>query len=117
MTEPVAPTPPEPKPPGDEHPLSILLYSWMRGRDGDRRVLAIVAAVCAVLAVLDLLINRYPSTLLEKTPVFFGLFGFAALAIALLSGFPFGKLLRRPEDFYDDVKRANAPEQEERRDD
>ena len=34
-------------------------------------------------------------------PGFFGIFGFLAFGIAVLSGWPFGKLMRRPEDYYD----------------
>jgi hypothetical protein len=85
----------------DEHPLSLLLFSWMRGRDFDRFILACVAALCAVLAVLDLLVPRQAINALDALPVFFGVFGLVAFGLAVLSGWPLGRLLRRPETYYD----------------
>jgi hypothetical protein len=91
----------------DEHPLSLLLFSWMRGRGFDRFILACVAALCTVLAVLDLLVPRHAVGAADGLPVFFGVFGFAAFGLAVLSGWPLGRLLRRPENYYD--RKASAP--------
>lgn len=93
-------------PASDEHPLSLLLFSWMRGRGFQRFFLAVVSAVCAVLAVLDLLIGRHAVGPVDGLPAFFGVFGFAAFGFAVLSGWPLGRLLRRPESYYSDGARA-----------
>jgi hypothetical protein len=98
--------------PGDEHPLSLLLFSWMRGRGFDRFLLACVSALCAVLAVLDLLVPRHKAAALDGLPLFFAVFGFVAFGFAVLSGWPLGRLLRRPENYYD--KHATASETERR---
>ena len=39
-------------------------------------------------------------------PGFQGVFGFLAFGLAVLSGWPLGKMLRRPEDYYDTAKRG-----------
>lgn len=98
---------------GDEHPLSLLLFSWTRGRGFDRFLLACVSALCAVLVVLDLLMGRHPTAMLDGLPGFFGAFGFLAFSLAVLSGWPLGRLLRRPERYYDN---GAAPPETERRD-
>jgi hypothetical protein len=97
----------EPKPEEllDEHPLSLLLFSWMRGREFDRLLMALVAAACAVLGALAFLIDRHPRSLAEELPVFFGLFGFAAFGLTVLSGWPLGRALRRPEDYYEPAEK------------
>ena len=117
--EPLPETPPETPPEApeavasDEHPLSLLLFSWMRGRGFDRFALACVAALCVVLAALDLLVPRHAVGAVDGWPVFFGVFGFAAFGLAVLSGWPLGRLLRRPENYYD---KGAVPAEKARRD-
>ncbi len=84
-----------------EHPLSVLLFSWMRGKLFFRICMAGLAALGAVLIALEFVLSHRPMTSVANMPGFFGLFGFLAFGIAVLSGWPLGKLLRRPEDYYD----------------
>ncbi|MDP3491827.1 MAG: hypothetical protein Q8R82_01845 [Hyphomonadaceae bacterium] len=84
-----------------EHPLSVLLFSWMRGKLFFRIFMAVLAALGAVLIALEFLLSYRPVTSLVNVPGFFGIFGFLAFAIAVLSGWPLGKVLRRPEDYYE----------------
>ncbi len=84
-----------------EHPLSILLFSWMRNQAFGRFLLAAVAAACLLLAALDLLVLRHIGKGIASTPAFHGLFGFVAFALIVLSGWPLGALLRRRPDYYD----------------
>jgi len=84
-----------------EHPLSVLLFSWMRSRGFYRGLMATLAALCAVLVALDFIVPRLGFLPLEGLPGFFGVFGFIAFSLAVLSGWPLGKLLRRPEDYYE----------------
>lgn len=95
--EPVAPQLGEP----GEHPLSVLLFSWMRSRGFYRGLMAVLAALGAVLIALEFVVPRRGYLPLEGLPGFFGVFGFLAFSIAVLSGWPLGKLLRRPEDYYE----------------
>lgn len=84
-----------------EHPLSVLLFSWMRTKLFFRASMALLAALGAVLIALEFVLSHRPMTSIENLPGFFGVFGFVAFAIAVLSGWPLGKLLRRPEDYYE----------------
>ena len=98
--------PPEPHGPprlGEpgEHPLSILLFSWMRTELFFRAFMATIAAFGATLIALEVVLVRHSYSSLEGLPGFFGVFGFVALGIAVLSGWPLGKLLRRPETYYE----------------
>ncbi|MBI1360996.1 MAG: hypothetical protein GC155_12020 [Alphaproteobacteria bacterium] len=95
---------PHPQPAGeaDEHPLSVLLFSWMRSDLFDRMFLAGLGALCAVLAALELVIHRHDGGGIDSLPVFQGVFGFLAFALAVLSGWPLGRLMRRPENYYRD---------------
>lgn len=84
-----------------EHPLSVVLFSWMRSKLFFRIFMAVLAALGAVLIALEVVFSHRPVTSLVNMPGFFGIFGFVAFAIAVLSGWPLGKLLRRPEDYYE----------------
>lgn len=104
MSEPVDDKPMREKPqlgePG-EHPLSVLLFSWMRGKLFFRIAMALLAALGAVLIALEIVLSGKAVTSLANMPGFFGIVGFVGLGIAVLSGWPLGRLLRRPEDYYD----------------
>lgn len=84
-----------------EHPLSVLLFSWMRGKFFFRVTMALLAALGAVLVALEIALSGKAVTSLANMPGFFGIAGFAGFGIAVLSGWPLGRLMRRPEDYYD----------------
>jgi hypothetical protein len=101
-----APKAPEPHGPAQlgeagEHPLSILLFSWMRSELFFRSMMALLAALGAVLIALEFVLVRRSYMSLESLPGFFGVFGFFAFGLAVLSGWPLGRLMRRPDDYYD----------------
>jgi hypothetical protein len=85
--------PPQLGEPG-EHPLSILLFSWMRSVLFFRVVMALLAGFGALLVALEFIMTSH-------VPGFYALFGFVAFSAAVLSGWPLGYLLRRREDYYD----------------
>ncbi|HOY79573.1 MAG TPA: hypothetical protein PLN33_17280 [Hyphomonadaceae bacterium] len=84
-----------------EHPLSVLLFSWMRSKFFFRVAMALLAAFGAVLVALEIALSGKAVTSLANMPGFFGIVGFAGFGIAVLSGWPLGRLMRRPEDYYD----------------
>lgn len=84
-----------------EHPLSILLFSWMRTTLFFRLLMGALAGAGALLIALDVVLVRHSYTSIEDLPGFFGVFGFLALGLAVLSGWPLGRLMRRREDFYE----------------
>ncbi len=84
-----------------EHPLSILLFSWMRGKMFVRG-LAVVLGVIGVAAIgLEIWLANKTIRDVTGVPGFYAVFGFIAFGAAVLSGWPLGKLLRRREDYYE----------------
>lgn len=98
----VKPESDEPMQPSDEnmHPMSKLLFGWVEAPRTPFLLLVIVVAISAVLIVADLAINRHDYLHFANATGFYAFWGFAAFAIAVLSGWPLGKLLRRDEDYY-----------------
>lgn len=84
-----------------EHPLSVLIFSWMRTPLFFRFFMAALAGFGALLIALDVVLVRRAFSSMESLPGFFGIFGFIAFGIAVLSGWPLGRLMRRREDYYD----------------
>jgi hypothetical protein len=87
-----------------EHPVSVLLFSWMRTTLFFRLLMGALAGFGVLLIAFEAvtLVDR-PGLIygLEDLPGFFGIFGLLAFSFAVLSGWPLGRLLRRPEDYYD----------------
>jgi hypothetical protein len=84
-----------------EHPLSVLIFSWMRTPLFFRFFMGVLAGFGALLVALDIVLLRRSFSSLESLPGFFGIFGFLAFGIAVLSGWPLGHVMRRHEDYYD----------------
>jgi hypothetical protein len=84
-----------------EHPLSVLLFSWMRSSFFYRFLMAVMAATGALMIGFEFIFIRKSYSTIESLPGFFGVFGFIAFAIAVLSSWPLGRAMRRPEDYYD----------------
>jgi hypothetical protein len=93
-------SPPQLGEPG-EHPLSVLLFSWMRSRFFFRFFMALMAALGVFLIALEFVVIRKNYSSIQNLPGFFGVFGFVAFGLAVLSGWPLSKLMRKPEDYYD----------------
>lgn len=104
MSEQIEEAPEKQKPqlgePG-EHPLSVLLFSWTRGKFFFRVAMTLLAALGAVLVALEIALSGKNVTSLANMPGFFGIVGLVGFGIAVLSGWPLGRLMRRPEDYYD----------------
>jgi hypothetical protein len=98
-----------------EHPLSVLLFSWMRTPLFDRVFVAALGALCVLLGALELVVRRHDGPAVDGLPVFYGAYGFLAFGMAVLAAWPLSRLLRRPEDYYseDDLDGDTAPEEEE----
>lgn len=91
----------EPMPNDDDmHPMSKLLFGWVGSPRTPLIVLLLVLLICAGLVVFDLSVNRHEYVDMANANGFYAIWGFAAFALAVLSGWPLGKLLRRDEDYY-----------------
>ena len=92
-------------PPGDDgmHPVSKALFGWVDIPGIGRILFWAMAAVSAVLIVLDLIIERHSHFGIEGVTGFYGFVGFAAFTFVVLTGWPLGQLLRRDENYYGDA--------------
>ena len=66
-----------------------------------KRLWYLLLAVCAILVVLDFVIDRHPHFPIEEIPAFFALFGFIAFVGVVFGCALFGRFVRRAEDYYD----------------
>ena len=86
------------------HPMSKLLFGWVGAPRTPLILLVLVIVICAGLVVFDLTVNRHEYLDFANANGFYALWGFAAFALAVLSGWPLGKLLRRDEDYYGEAE-------------
>ena len=84
----------------DMHPLSKVLFGWVDSPRTPLLLLILVILISVGLIVIDLGVNRHEYLDFANATGFYAFWGFAAFAIAVLSGWPLGKLLRRDEDYY-----------------
>ncbi len=98
----VKPEQDEPIKPSDEnmHPMSKLLFGWVESPRTPFLLFLVVVLICAGLILVDLVVHRHEYLEFANATGFYAFWGFAAFAIAVLSGWPLGKLLRRDEDYY-----------------
>lgn len=82
------------------HPLSKLLFGWVGSPRTPLLLLILVVTICIGLILVDFAVNRHEYLDFANANGFYALWGFAAFALAVLSGWPLGKLLRRDEDYY-----------------
>jgi hypothetical protein len=84
-----------------EHPLSVLLFSWMRTPLFKTMLAWSLLVTGAALIGLETWLAFRPIKDVTYAPGFQGMFGFLAFVFAVLSGWPLGKMLRRSEGYYD----------------
>ncbi len=64
-------------------------------------ILIVFAVVCAILVVLDFVVDRYLEHPLEGWTVFYPLFGFVGISCLILVSKVLRRLVMRREDYYD----------------
>ena len=84
----------------DMHPMSRLLFGWVSSPRTPMILLVLTLMIALVLVLVDFAINRHEYLDFANANGFYAIWGFAAFALAVLSGWPLGKLLRRDEDYY-----------------
>lgn len=89
---------------GDMHPLSRALFGWVGSPRTPLVLLIVVILTCAGLIAADLVWVRHDHVELANATGFYGLWGFGAFTLAVLSGWPLSKLLRRSEDYYGEAE-------------
>ncbi len=90
-----------PQPNDDEmHPMSRVLFGWVSAPRTPMILLVLTVVIALGLVLVDFAVNRHEYLDFANANGFYALWGFAAFALAVLSGWPLGKLLRRDEDYY-----------------
>ncbi len=84
----------------ETHPMAKILFGWVEAPKTPLILLMLVILTSAALIVLDVLVMRNEYVGFANADWFYGLWGFGAFALAVLSGWPLGRLLRRDEDYY-----------------
>ncbi len=83
-----------------DHPAARVLFGWVDAKSTPGLFLVGVAALAVLLFVIDLFTDRHEYFHFAEGLGFYGFWGFCAFALAVLSGWPLGALLRRSEDYY-----------------
>ena len=84
----------------DMHPLSRRLFGWVSSPRTPMVLLVLTVVIAVGLVLIDFAVNRHEYLDFANANGFYAIWGFAAFALAVLSGWPLGKLLRRDEDYY-----------------
>ena len=84
----------------DMHPMSRILFGWVDHPRTPNLLLLLVATIAAGLFMADLVLDRHDYLWFAEWHGFYAWWGFGAFALAVLSGWPLGYLLRRDEDYY-----------------
>ena len=74
---------------------------WADKPNNRQLVRRILYVVCALLVVADFIVHRHISTDIERVPVFYALYGFAALVGVVMAAKGLRQLVKRDEDYYD----------------
>lgn len=86
------------------HPMSRLLFGWVESPRTPLILFIGVIVVVVGLFLVDLRLDRHEYIDIAHITGFYGLWGFGAFSLAVLSGWPLGKLLRRREDYYGEAE-------------
>ena len=104
MCDPNSTAKPDTETPDDDlTPMAKALFGWVSWKGTKPLFLWGLAALSAGLILADLIVHRHEKLLIAETFGFYGFFGFAAFSFAVLTGWPLGSLLRRDENYYDDL--------------
>ncbi|MBI1339258.1 hypothetical protein GC169_03470 [bacterium] len=91
-----------------EHPLSVMLFSWMRTETFLRLFIVGVGVVSLGAVVAEWVLSLQSGEPSKRLIGFYGIFGGLAFALAVLAGWPLGAALRRPETHYDPPQHDKA---------
>lgn len=84
------------------HPAARMLFGWVSAKSSPAILFWGAIVVVIGLIAADLALHRHDKLSLAKTFGFYAFWGFGAFALAVLTGWPLGRLLRRDEDYYEE---------------
>ncbi|MFZ1640032.1 MAG: hypothetical protein WAV07_01060 [Candidatus Contendobacter sp.] len=75
---------------------------WLDDRRNVNKLIGILVAVCVALVIVDAFHHKHVHLAFEESfPVFYGVYGFLAYCVIVLSAKALRRLLKRDEDYYD----------------
>ena len=87
----------------DATPLAKLLFGWTDAKSTVNILFVVIGVLGLGLLAVDFIHHRhthYKAVAFSDAYLFYGIYGFGAFSLVVLSGWPLGKLLRRDEDYY-----------------
>lgn len=94
----------------DMHPMAKILFGWVNAPRTGRVIFWGLAGLSLILLILDTIVHRHVKEDIEAYIGFYGFYGFIAFGFVVLMGWPLGRLLRRPENYYSDANETeDAP--------
>jgi len=75
---------------------------WLDRAENVGKIYYAIWIICAVLLVLELLIDKHVETVAEHWFGFHGFFSLLACAVLVLAATVLRRVVSRPEDYYDD---------------
>mgnify|MGYP006205863133 FL=1 len=75
---------------------------WLERKENVSKIAWTLYLSCAILVFLDLSIHRHAEMGFDGNFGFYGAYGFFASVILVFAAKQMRKLLKRPEDYYDD---------------
>lgn len=94
----------------DMHPMAKVLFGWVGAPLTGRIIFWGLGLLALILLAVDPLMHRHVKADIEGYFGFYGIYGFVAFAFVVLMGWPLGRLLRRPENYYGDIDDADDEE-------
>ncbi len=76
---------------------------WLDQPESIRKLLYLLAAICALLFMADFVVDRHVVHPWEALTGFFAVFGFAACVVLVLLAKEMRKTVMRREDYYEDA--------------
>ncbi|MEM0985920.1 MAG: hypothetical protein AAGJ32_06720 [Pseudomonadota bacterium] len=91
-----------------DHPAAKALFGWVEAKSTPNILLVGTIVIAIVLFAIDLRLERHEYLDFANSIFFYGIWGFLAFGLAVLSGWPLGRLLRRDEDYYGEAETQPA---------
>ncbi len=75
---------------------------WLDDPRNVNKLIGVLVAVCIALVIVDAFYHKHVHLAVEESfPVFYGVYGFLAYCVIVLSAKALRRLLKRDEDYYD----------------
>lgn len=86
------------------HPVAKALFGWVELKRTPDLIFFGLAIVSVLLVLIEFVLPaRHEKVEIANSYGFYAIYGFVAFSFVVIMGHPLGKLLRRDENYYDDM--------------